>query len=129
MKAKWGRCPLLSNSKLSNMIWFYDYNHKQLDGPTSEVIDMGDVRAKFAAFNFNAIEINGHDMDEIDEAVQKANAETERPTCIVMQTNKGQGVPELVNMKLNHHIRLTDEQSELILHTLEQELNDLKEAK
>lgn len=125
----WEGALFAQQNKLSNLIWFYDYNHKQLDGPTSEVIDMGDVRAKFAAFNFNAIEINGHDMDEIDEAVQKANAEKERPTCIVMQTNKGQGVPELVNMKLNHHIRLTDEQSELILHTLEQELNDLKEAK
>lgn len=124
----WEGVMFASHHKMHNLCWFYDYNRKQLDGPTEDVMEMGDVAAKFRAFDFNVVEIDGHDLDQIDEAIRSFNEEQERPTCIVMHTHKGQGVQELIDMKLNHHIRLAEDQSAEILSSLEQQLNEVKEA-
>lgn len=124
----WEGAMFAAHHKMHNLCWFYDYNRKQLDGPIEDVMEMGDVAAKFRAFDFNVVEIDGHDMDQIDEAIRSFNAEQERPTCIVMHTHKGQGVQELIEMKLNHHIRLAEDQSADILSSLEQQLNEVKEA-
>lgn len=124
----WEGAMFSAHHKMHNLCWIYDYNRKQLDGPIEDVIEMGDVAAKFRSFDFNVVEIDGHDMEQIDAAIRSFNEETERPTCIVMHTNKGQGVQELIEMKLNHHIRLAEDQSENILSTLEQQLNEVKEA-
>lgn len=124
----WEGAMFAAHHKMHNLCWFYDYNRKQLDGPIEDVMEMGDVAAKFRAFDFNVVEIDGHDMDQIDEAIRSFNEEQERPTCIVMHTHKGQGVQELIEMKLNHHIRLAEDQSADILSSLEQQLNEVKEA-
>ncbi len=124
----WEGAMFAAHHKMHNLCWFYDYNRKQLDGPIEDVMEMGDVAAKFRAFDFNVVEIDGHDMDQIDEAIRSFNEEQERPTCIVMHTHKGQGVQELIEMKLNHHIRLAEDQSTDILSSLEQQLNEVKEA-
>ena len=124
----WEGAMFSAHHKMHNLCWIYDYNRKQLDGPIEDVMEMGDVAAKFRAFDFNVVEIDGHDFDQIDDAIRSFNEETERPTCIVMHTNKGQGVQELIEMKLNHHIRLAEDQSAEILSTLEQQLNEVKEA-
>ena len=88
----------------------YDYNKKQLDGYTKDVCDMGDVKAKFESFGWNAYEIDGHDIEAIDDALQKAKQVKGKPTAIVMNTIKGKGVTYLEEMMMNHHINVTDEQ-------------------
>ena len=53
------------------------------------------IPEKFKAFNWNVIEVNGHDLDELHNAIESAKAFTEGPTCIVMHTVKGKGVEEM----------------------------------
>jgi transketolase len=71
-----------------------DYNHLQTDGTTEEVMDIGDVRAKFEAFGWDAVEIDGHDMGAITDALERSRT-LDRPAAIVAQTKKGRGVSSM----------------------------------
>jgi len=75
---------------LSNLIMFYDSNDIQLSTTTKEVTSE-DTEAKYKAWNWNVITINGNDADQIREALKKANTETERPTLIIGKTIMGKG--------------------------------------
>lgn len=106
----WEAILYANQRKLDNVVVLYDYNKKQLDGYTKDVCDMGDVKAKFESFGWNTYEIDGHDIEAIDDALQKAKQVKGKPTAIVMNTIKGKGVTYLEEMMMNHHINVTDEQ-------------------
>jgi transketolase len=76
---------------ITNLTAIVDYNHLQTDGTTEEVMDTGDVRAKFEAFGWDAVEIDGHDMSAVVEALERSRT-VGRPAAIVCQTRKGKGV-------------------------------------
>ena len=75
---------------LSNLIMFYDSNRVQLSTDVNEVTDE-DVAAKYRAWNWNVIEVDGHDAMEIAKALDAAIAEKERPTLIIGNTIMGLG--------------------------------------
>lgn len=75
---------------LSNLIMFYDANRVQLSTMVNEVTDE-DIAAKYRAWNWNVIEINGNNADEIATAITAAQAETKRPTLIIGNTVMGLG--------------------------------------
>ena len=77
--------------EIPNLTAVVDYNHLQTDGTTEEVMDTGDVRAKFESFGWDSIEIDGHDMSAIVEALERSRT-LDRPAAIVCQTKKGRGV-------------------------------------
>ena len=77
--------------KLSHLIAFLDYNHQQLDGYTKDICDLGDMRQKFQDFGWYALEVDGHDVDAIYDAIALAKHQQEKPTMIVLQTQKGKG--------------------------------------
>ena len=85
------RRPPRPTSGVSNLTAIVDYNHLQTDGTTEEVMDIGDVRAKFEAFGWDAVEIDGHDMAAVVEALERSRT-LDRPAAIVCQTKKGKGV-------------------------------------
>ncbi len=86
--------------KLDNLIAILDKNQVQETGKTSEVMDLGNVVDKWQAFGWNVLEINGHDMNQIVTALDKATAFTNgKPTMIIANTIKGKGVSF---MELNH---------------------------
>jgi transketolase len=105
----WEGALFAPQQKLNNLTWFVDYNKKQLDSVINEVIDLGDIAAKFAAFGWNALSVKGDDVEEIAAAIEKAKAEKSKPTCIVLNTIKGAGVPMIEEIDLNHHIVLEGE--------------------
>ena len=76
---------------IKNLTAIVDYNHLQTDGTTEEVMDTGDVRAKFEAFGWDTVEIDGHDMGAVVEALERSRT-LDRPAAIVCQTKKGRGV-------------------------------------
>ena len=79
--------------KLDNLIVILDKNQVQETGKTKEVMDIGDVKSKWKAFGWNVIEINGHDMQQIVSALDKASKlKNKKPTIIVSNTIKGKGV-------------------------------------
>jgi transketolase len=78
--------------RLSNLTAILDYNDVQLDGPVHEVMPIEPLCDKWRAFNWHVIEINGHDVRQILEALDMARNIHARPTVIVAHTTKGKGV-------------------------------------
>ncbi len=98
----WEAAMFAGNKGLSNLTAWVDNNNLQIDGTMDEVNAPYPIAEKFKAFNWNTIEIDGHDFDQIDKAMQEAKACTDRPTAIVMKTIKGKGVSFMEN-KVNWH--------------------------
>lgn len=78
--------------KLDNLTAFLDHNGLQIDGDIKKVMNPENVSEKFRAFRWNVIEIDGHDLDQIYNAIQEAKTVKDKPTMIVCATHKGQGV-------------------------------------
>ena len=85
---------LFANTKhLDNLIAFVDYNKLQIDGRTDndDVCNLGDIAAKFASFGWYAQTVNGHEVTEINQAIENAKKNTGCPSVIVLDTIKGYG--------------------------------------
>lgn len=106
----WEAAMFAGNKKLSNLTAFVDYNGLQIDGSIEQVNSPAPFDTKFAAFGWNVITINGHDFNEIEAAVAAAEAETEKPTAIIMKTVKGRGVSFMENQCGWHGKAPNDEQ-------------------
>ena len=103
---------------LPNLTAIVDYNHLQTDGTTEEVMDTGDVRAKFESFGWDAVEIDGHDMGAIVESLERSRT-LGRPAAIVCQTKKGRGVSFMEDRFGFHGKPPSQEQAEQALEELE----------
>jgi len=88
--------------KLPNLIAFTDYNKQQLDGFTKDILDMGNLAAKWEQFGWFTQEVDGHDIAALDAAIDKALAEKERASMIVMNTIKGKGCSFAEGVEKNH---------------------------
>ena len=108
----WEGAIFAPHQKLSNLVAFVDNNKKQLDGPISEVMSLGDIGAKFKAFGWHTQTINGHDVDAIKAAVQNAKIETGRPSAIILDTIKGYGCTFAENAESNHSMTCSPEDVE-----------------
>lgn len=93
----WEAFMLAAHYGLSNLCVVLDRNGLQIDGPTEKVMSSAALEEKLRAFNFNVVTINGHDFDQIEAAMASFHAESEKPTCIIMDTVKGKGVSFMEN--------------------------------
>jgi len=76
--------------KLSNLTVILDYNKGQIDGPTKEIMDLEPITDKWKSFNWNVLEVDGHDTKALNKVLRETHPE--KPTFIVAQTIKGKGV-------------------------------------
>lgn len=88
----WEAAMAAAHFKASNLIAFVDRNYIQLDGRTEDTMALDCVKAKFEAFNWNVIEVDGHDVEALDKALVEAKAHTTAPTLLLGRTVKGKGV-------------------------------------
>lgn len=93
---------------LKNLTWIIDRNHLQISGNTEDVMPLENLKAKTEAFGFRTVEINGHEMDEIFEALSLRDSE--KPVCIIANTIKGRGLACAENQASWHHKTPTAEQ-------------------
>ena len=107
--------------KLSNLIGFVDFNKQQLDGYTKDICDLGNIAAKFAEFNWFVQDVNGGEVGEIQNAIEKAKAQ-QQPSMIVLNTVKGKGCTFAENVPFNHHMTFTRDQVDEAIAVLEAEL-------
>lgn len=114
----WEAAMNAAHQKLKNIIAIVDRNKLQIDGCTENVKAVGCVAEKFKAFGWDTIEINGHDIQEIYEAIQKAKL-NEKPTVIVANTIKGKGVSFMENNAGWHGKVPSDEQLAQALQELQ----------
>jgi transketolase len=88
----WEAMMTISKYKLNNMIVIVDRNNIQIDGPTETVMPLEDLRAKWEAFGFHVLEINGNDVEAVIDACSMARAIVEKPVVILAHTIPGKGV-------------------------------------
>lgn len=93
-----------------NLVGIVDRNHVQATGPIVERMNIGDVRSKWEAFGWNVIEIDGHDMAQICDALDQADIRNGKPTLILAETVKGKGVLFAEGKAQFHNAALTHEQ-------------------
>ena len=106
----WEGALFANHFKVDNLIAFVDYNKQQLDGYTKDIMDLGDISAKFGSFGWHTQSIDGHNVQDIYEAVENAKAAKGRPSVIVLDTCKGKGCRFAEGVLNNHHMAFTNEQ-------------------
>ena len=88
----WEAAMFAAHEKLSNLVAIIDHNGLQIDGACTEVMCLGTVAGKFAAFDWHVVEIDGHDLDAVHDALLAAKGYSGGPAVIVAHTIKGKGV-------------------------------------
>lgn len=93
----WEAASTASHNKLDKLIAFVDINRLQNDNWTCDVKNMGDIAAKWEAFGWRVLEVDGHNFSEILQAIDTAKSSSGKPTVILMHTVKGKGVSFMEN--------------------------------
>jgi transketolase len=88
----WEAAMFAPHHKMDNITAIVDHNDLQLDGRVCDIMGLEPLTDKWRAFNWNVLEINGHDMKQILQALKKAGEVKEKPTVIIAHTIKGKGV-------------------------------------
>ncbi|MGI6511283.1 MAG: transketolase [Catenisphaera adipataccumulans] len=105
----WEAFQFIANYKLDHCIVAIDDNKRQLDGYTKDIMYPFSYADKMKAFGFNVIVVKGDDMEAIDAAIDQAKATVGQPTCLVLDTVKGQGVPYFEEMRSNHSVKFNND--------------------
>ncbi len=122
----WEAIMFAAHHTVDNLIATIDWNGQQIDGPTNHVMGLDNLKAKFEAFNWTVIEMNGNDMDELIAGLDKAKTLTGKgkPICILMKTEMGKGVDFMEGSHEWHGIAPNDEQLKKALAQLPETLGD-----
>jgi len=114
----WEAAMAASKYKLDNLTAICDFNRVQLDGPIEEIMPLDPLPEKWKAFNWNVIEIDGHNMEEILDALDEAKQIKGKPTIIIAHTVKGKGI-SFMEGKFQWHGKAPDkEEYEIALKEL-----------
>ncbi|MFT7587920.1 MAG: transketolase [Limisphaerales bacterium] len=122
----WEAVMFAAHNKVDNLIATVDWNGQQIDGPTSEVLALGDLPAKWKAFGWDVIEMNGNIMSDVVSTLDKAKQRTGKgkPIVILMKTSMGSGVDFMEGTHKWHGVAPNDEQLATALGQLEETLGD-----
>ena len=115
----WEASMFAGHRKLDNLCIIVDNNGLQIDGKIEDVCSPYPIADKFKAFNFNVIEIDGHDFNQIADAFAKARQTKGMPTAIIAKTVKGKGVSFMENQAGWHGKAPNDEEFAIALEDLE----------
>ncbi|MBQ1453382.1 MAG: transketolase [Ruminococcus sp.] len=124
----WEAAMFASHHKLDNLVVIVDQNGLQIDGPVAEVGGIEPLDKKFEAFGFEVIKIDGHDFEQIKDALDRAKTVKGKPTAILAKTVKGKGVSFMENQVGWHGVAPNKEQYEAATAELQAE-NDRLEGK
>lgn len=96
----WEAAQYAPHNKVDNLISTIDVNGQQIDGPTEKVLSSGNLRAKWEAFGWDVLEMNGNDLPDVIRVLELARAKTfkGKPIMILMQTNMGHGVDFMMGL-------------------------------
>ncbi len=122
----WEAVTYAGAKKTDNLVAVVDYNKKQIDGPTDEVMPLLDLRAKFEAFGWKVIEMNGNSMEDVIARMQEAKSclGNQQAVMVLMHTEMGAGVDFMTGTHKWHGVAPNDEQAANALSQLEETLGD-----
>jgi transketolase len=119
----WEAAMFTGAKKITNLTWLLDYNKKQLDGYTKDIMNPLDFVEKFKAFGFDAVCINGNDIEQLYDALTAPVGD--KPKAIILDTVKGAGVKEVEETMSNHSMNVPTETYDRWLAQLHSELEAL----
>ncbi len=116
----WEAAMAIPHYKLDNLCLFIDNNGLQIDGLVSDVMNVEPIIDKFKAFNWNTIEIDGHNFEEIEKAVDffHSNNESGKPTAVISHTVKGKCVSFMEHKAEWHGVAPTMEEAKKAIEEL-----------
>jgi len=122
----WEAAMFAAHHKIDNLISIIDYNQKQIDGPTDEVMSLGNLKAKWEAFGWEVMQMDGNNMQDVVNTLYKAKGKTgnQKPIIILMKTEMGMGVDFMMGTHKWHGVAPNDEQMKIALSQLEETLGD-----
>ncbi len=122
----WEAIMFAAHNKVDNLISTIDFNGQQIDGPTSKVLSLDSLQAKFEAFNWKVITIEGNDMAQLVAGIDLAKSLTGQgqPICVLMKTGMGKGVDFMEGSHEWHGIAPNDDQLAKALAQLPETLGD-----
>ena len=111
---------------VDNLVAIIDYNKKQIDGSTDDVMTLGDMKAKYEAFGWKVYELNGNDMQQLVDTlnVARKNAHKGQPQILLAHTEMGMGVDFMMGTHKWHGSAPNDEQAACALNQLKETLGD-----
>lgn len=122
----WEAIMFAAHHKVDNLISTVDWNGQQIDGPTSKVMNLGNIKEKFEAFGWATLEMDGNNMEEVVAALEKAKSLTGqgKPIGIMMHTAMGKGIDFMEGTHEWHGIAPNDEQLAKALAQVPETLGD-----
>lgn len=111
----WEAAMSAAHYKLDNLTAFIDSNGLQIDGKCEDVMNPGPIDQKFKAFGWHVIEIDGHDLEAVQKAIDEAKNTKGQPTAVVCHTVKGKGVSFMENQAGWHGTAPSKEQCEIAI--------------
>lgn len=108
----WEAAMFAAANKVDNIISTIDYNGRQIDGDVEDVLDLGDLDAKWTAFGWDVVHMHGNDMKSVIEGLNEAKARTGKgkPVMIIMRTEMGHGVDFMMGTHAWHGVAPSDDQ-------------------
>ena len=119
----WEAAMSASKFKADGLITIVDLNGVQLDGTCEEVMPMGDMAAKWKAFGYHTLEIDGHNIEAVCSAIEMAKTIKGKPTVIIAKTVKGKGISFMEGKNIWHGRAINDEEFKLAMKELGGEAN------
>lgn len=122
----WEAAMYAGGKNVDNLIAIIDFNGKQIDGPTAEIMPPGDLKAKWEAFDWEVLEMDGNDLEEVIDTLRLAGTLTgnDKPVMILMRTEMGFGVDFMMGSHKWHGVAPNDEQLANALAQLEETIGD-----
>lgn len=122
----WEAIMFAAAKKIDNLIVTVDYNGKQIDGPVDAVLTLGDLKAKWLSFGWEVLEMNGNEMQQVLNTLQRAKTFVGKgkPIVILMKTEMGMGVDFMMGTHKWHGNAPSDEQAEQALSQLKETIGD-----
>lgn len=117
----WEAAMTAAHYKLDNLCGIIDYNKLQIDGFCCDVMDLGSYREKWEHFGWYAIEVDGHDLEQLNKAFEEVKAVKGKPQIVIAHTVKGKGVSFIENKAEWHGIAPKKEELEKALAELDEQ--------
>jgi len=122
----WEAAMFAAAKKVDNLIAVVDYNGQQIDGPVDVVLSLGNLHAKWVAFGWHVLEMDGNNMQDVLRVLNIAldNTKKGKPVVILMKTEMGYGVDFMMGTHKWHGTPPNDEQTKVALEQLEETIKD-----
>ena len=118
--SSWEAIMFAAQEKLSNLTMIVDYNQVQALGHSEEVIDLRSLKRKLEEFGWNAVDIDGHNVEEIYETLSKVPLGEGKPSAIICHTIKCKGIPAMEDTVRSHYKFVANEDLEAVIKAIEE---------